>query len=56
MGTNNYSVPFLIKHEGSDGVAGVGTVAGLTMNLDGSTSDTELILGAGNGMRRGRHC
>ena len=50
-----YTVSFLVKHEGGDGVTGVSTVTGLTVNSDGGTAPAVLILGAGNGAGRRRH-
>ena len=48
-------VAFFIEHEGGYGPASVGMVTGLTTNVDGSSTDTKLVLGAGDSMGRGRH-
>ena len=50
-----YMVPFLVKHKRGNGPTGVGTVAGLTMDTNGGSADTELILSAGGSARRRRH-
>ena len=44
-----------IKHEGGNSVASIGTIASLTADLNDGLASAVLILGAGNGMRRGRH-
>ena len=51
-----YLVLLLIVHEGSNGVAGVGTITGLTTNTNGGSTNAEMINGAGDSTRRGRHC
>ena len=51
----NYMIFLLVEHEGRDGPTSIGTVAGLTIDLNGSTTDTEMVDGAGDGMRRRRH-
>ena len=50
-----YSVFLLVVHERSNSAAGIGTVTSLTTNTDGSTTNTEMVDSAGDGMRRGRH-
>ena len=50
-----YTVSFLIEHEGSNGLTGVGMSTGLTTNMNGSSADAELVLSARDSTRRGRH-
>ena len=49
------TVLLFIEHKGSDGPTSVGTITSLAMNTDSSLTNTKLVLGARNGMRRGRH-
>ena len=51
-----YTVLLFIEHERSNGTTGVGAVTGLTLDTNGSTTNTKLVLGTGDSMRRGRHC
>ena len=48
-------ISLFIEHEGSNGTTGVGTITGLTTDTDGSSADTELVLGAGDSTGRRRH-
>ena len=50
-----YTILFLIVHEWSNGMAGVGVVASLTMNADSSMTYAEMVDSTGNSTRRGRH-
>ena len=50
-----YAVLFLVEHERGNGLTGIGTVAGLTVNMNGSSANTELVLSARDGTRRRRH-
>ena len=50
-----YMILLFVKHKGSNGPTGVSTVPGLTANSDSGTTNPVLALGAGDGMRRGRH-
>ena len=50
-----YTILLFVKHKGSDGPTGIGTIPGLTANLHSGMADPVLVLGAGDGMRRGRH-
>ena len=52
---DTHSVLLLVEHEGSNGPTGVSTITGLTMNMDGSTANAVLVLGAGDSARRRRH-
>ena len=51
-----YTVLLLVVHERSNSPTGIGAVASLTTNMDSSTTDTQMVDGAGDGTRRGRHC
>ena len=44
-----------IEHEGGDGPTGIGVVAGLTTDSNSGVPNAELVLGARDGTRRGRH-
>ena len=48
-------VTFLIKHEGGNSAAGIGTGPSLTTNADGGTAPTVLVLGSGDGTSRHWH-
>ena len=39
-----YTVPFLVEHEGSNGMTSVSTITGLTANSDGCLANAELVL------------
>ena len=52
---NTHSVSFLIKHEGSNGPPGVGSIPGLATDTDGGTAPSVLILGSGDRASRHRH-
>ena len=42
-------VLLFVEHKGRNSPSSVGTVTGLTANMDGSMAPTILVLGAGNG-------
>ena len=50
-----YTVPFLIEHEGCNGMTGISMVASLAADSDGCLANAKLVLGAGDSTRRGRH-
>ena len=47
--TRTYTISFLVKHEGSDGPPGIGSVPSLPTNADSGSTPAVLILGPGNG-------
>ena len=51
-----YSVLLFVVHEGSNGSAGVSAITGLTVNTNSGTTNAEMVDGAGDSTRRGRHC
>ena len=51
-----YTVLLFVVHKRGNGATGVGTITCLTMNVNGGTTDAEMVDGAGDGTRRGRHC
>ena len=48
-------VLLLIIHERNDGPTGVGVVTGLATDTDGSIANSEMVNGARDSTRRGRH-
>ena len=54
-GQDTYMVLLLIIHERNDGPTGVGVVTGLATDTDGSIANSEMVNGAGDSTRRGRH-
>ena len=46
---NTYTITLFIEHEGSDGPASVGMIAGLASNSDSGAAPAILILSAGDG-------
>ena len=48
-------VTLFIEHEGSDSVASIGMITGLSSNTDGGTAPAVLILSSGNGTSGHRH-
>ena len=50
-----YTIPFLVEHKRGDGPASISTVASLTTNMDGSLTNAELVLGAGDSAGGRRH-
>ena len=45
-----YMIPFLVEHERGNGAAGVGTVTGLTADMDSGLTPTILILSSWDSM------
>ena len=45
-----------VKHKWSNGLAGIGAVTGLTLDVNGGTTNTKLVLGTRNSTRGRRHC
>ena len=50
-----YTVLLLVKHKRSNSPTSIGMITSLAMNSNGSLANTKLVLGAGNGARRGRY-
>ena len=50
-----YTILLFIVHEGSNGPTSVGAITGLTMNMDSSVANAEVVDGTGNSARRRRH-
>ena len=53
---DTYLVFLLIKHEWGNGPTLVGMGPGLSADTDGRTANTKMVNGAGDSMRRRRHC
>ena len=54
-GQNTYLIFLFIKHEESNSPTLIGTGSSLSMNMDGSMANAEVISGARNGVEGRRH-
>ena len=50
-----YMVTLFVKHKGGNGPTGIGTITGLTTDMDSGVAPAVLVLSSGDGTSRHRH-